>query len=158
MTDLLPPSPAAAPGQRYFPSFASMLPAPSAPTPTSSVSEDIYTPDSIDASQSHSRFERQRSNSQLTSQTSHSQSSQSLSHLTMPGRPLDYAALINQPSAAATELDLTLKSLSHWLDAVEVGLNSVLDNAIEEETDGSYDEKDNFSSHEIVHSEPNSAL
>ncbi|KAF5322201.1 hypothetical protein D9619_001844 [Psilocybe cf. subviscida] len=174
MTDLLPPSPAAATanGQRYFPSFASMLPAPSASAPTSAVQEDISTPDSTtDTSQSysHSRFERQRSNSQLTSltsQTSHSQLhsrslSQSQSYSSLPRRPLDYATLINQPSTAAAELDLTLKSLSHWLDVVEIGLNSVLDNAIEEETDGSYDdEKDSFSSHELMYSqsEPNSAL
>lgn len=163
MTDLLPPSPAAATGQRYFPSFSSMLPAPGAPTATAQ-EEVVSTPDShsSDTSLAHSRFERQRSNSQLASQVQpqsymHSQSL-SLSHPSMPRRPLDYASLINQPSAAAAELDSTLKSLSQWLDVVEIGLNSVLDNAIEEETDSSYDEKDNFSSHELVYSEPSSAL
>lgn len=52
-----------------------------------------------------------------------------------PPRPLDYPSLINQRTLADTELDHTLKSLASWLAAIESGFNSVLDNAIEEETD-----------------------
>lgn len=52
-------------------------------------------------------------------------------------RPLDYANLILGNSQTA-ELDRTLKSLAHWLATVESGLNNMLDNAIEEESDGDF--------------------
>jgi hypothetical protein len=50
-------------------------------------------------------------------------------------RPFDYAALINQDQSLGGDLENTLKVLVHWLSTIEAGLNTVLDNAIEEEND-----------------------
>jgi len=50
-------------------------------------------------------------------------------------RPFDYAALINQGQSLGGDLENTLKILVNWLSTIEAGLNTVLDNAIEEEND-----------------------
>jgi hypothetical protein len=44
-------------------------------------------------------------------------------------------ALINQEQSLSVDLENTLKVLAHWLGTIEAGLNTVLDNAIEEEND-----------------------
>lgn len=137
MTDLLPPSPAALTGQRHFPSLSSFLPP---HTPNSALSEDTST--SYDSDGMSHRTEQQ-------GKTSFSGSSfGSLS----PPRPLDYPSLINQKTLSDTELDHTLKSLASWLAAIESGFNSVLDNAIEEETDMGFE---NLIPDDELHLEPN---
>jgi hypothetical protein len=49
--------------------------------------------------------------------------------------PFDYVALINHEQSLRRDLENTLKVLAHWLGTIEAGLNTVLDNAIEEESD-----------------------
>ncbi len=120
MADLLPPSPAALTGQRHFPSLSGILPT----TPNSVIHEE--PPVLYDSDSSSHRTEQQN--------LSNSTSSLNYGPLNTP-HPLNYSSLIGQKSLANAELDHTLKSLASWLAAVEIGLNSVLDNVIEEETD-----------------------
>lgn len=120
ITDLLPPSPAALPGQRHFPSLSA-----NPSTPNFAIQEESTA--FYDSDSSSHRTEQQRLlNSSLSSLGS--------SPLGLP-RPLNYSSLIGQRAAIDAELDQTLKSLSSWLAVVESSLNSVLDNIIEEETD-----------------------
>lgn len=49
-------------------------------------------------------------------------------------RPLDYCSLISGDSHSA-ELERTAKDLAQWLTVVELGLNGMLDNSIEEESE-----------------------
>ena len=120
MADLLPPSPAALTGQRHFPSLSEFLPT----TPNSVIHEE--PPVLYDSDSSSHRTEQQN--------LSNSTSSLNYGPLNTP-HPLNYSSLIVQKELADAELDHTLKSLATWLAAVEIAFNSVLDNAIEEETD-----------------------
>ncbi|KAF9481565.1 hypothetical protein BDN70DRAFT_525192 [Pholiota conissans] len=140
ITDLLPPSPAALTGQRHFPSLSSFLP-PS--TPNSTLTEEpsmSYDGDGI------SRRTEQQGKTSFSGPSFASLS---------PPRPLDYASLIKQRSLSDAELDHTLKSLASWLTAIESGFNSILDNAIEEESDTSFE---NLIPDEELHSEPTTPL
>jgi len=57
--------------------------------------------------------------------------------------PLDYPALVTQEILYEKELNHTLKELVQWLANVEVGFNSILDNAIEEEQEIPLDDSNN---------------
>jgi hypothetical protein len=57
--------------------------------------------------------------------------------------PLDYPALVTQENLHQKELSHTLKELVQWLVNVEAGLNSILDNAIEEEQEIPLDDSNN---------------
>lgn len=57
--------------------------------------------------------------------------------------PLDYPALVAQENLHEKELNRTLKGLVQLLTVVEAGLNSILDNAIEEEQELPLDDSNN---------------
>lgn len=76
------------------------------------------------------------------SRTEFSRSYDSLSTDGVPStlKPLNYAALIAREDRCANELEEQLKHLGHWLGVVESGLNSLLDNAIQEEPETPFEE------------------
>ena len=128
--DLLPPSPSAlVNGGRQYPSPPTLLPPPIADAP-------------LDDGLAQVENTRSGSNPVIQVHNNHEQEP------TIPAGPpnvyttphpvigpFDYMALINQEQSLSGDLENTLKVLAHWLGTIEAGLNTVLDNAIEEEND-----------------------
>jgi len=124
--DLLPPSPSAVMnGARQFPSLSSLLPLPTMDAP----------PDDSLLQVENTKTGYQARNGPELEQTipvgpPHVYTT---SHPVL--RPFDYTALINQDQSLDGDVENTLKTLVNWLSTIEAGLNTVLDNAIEEESD-----------------------
>jgi len=128
--DLLPPSPSAVMnGTRQFPSLSSLLPLPTMDAPPDDSLHPVENTKTGSNSLIHAHSGHEREQTIPVGPPNE----YTASHPVV--RPLDYAALINQDQFLGRDLENTLKVLVHWLSTVEAGLNTVLDNAIEEEND-----------------------
>ncbi|PPQ99748.1 hypothetical protein CVT24_009731 [Panaeolus cyanescens] len=133
MADLLPPSPSAAVnGARQFTPMPSLL---TFSTSASGSGKDDFSPyheapeSSVIHSYQHHRNEFARSTESIPADGALSKFDS-----------LNYAALIARGGQCADELEDQLKHLGHWLGVVESGLNSLLDNAIQEEPETPFEE------------------
>lgn len=128
--DLLPPSPSAVMnGARQFPSLSSLLPLPTMDAPP----DDSLLPVENTKTSSNSLVHARNGHEQEQTIPVGPLNAYTASHPAI--RPFDYAALINRDQPLGRDLENNLKVLVHWLSTIEAGLNTVLDNAIEEEND-----------------------
>lgn len=128
--DLLPPSPSAVMnGTRQFASLSSLLPLPTMDAPL----DDSLLPAENTRTDSNSLTHTRNGHEQEQTIPVGPPNAYTASYPVI--RPLDYAALINQDQFLGRDLENSMKVLVHWLSTIEAGLNTVLDNAIEEEND-----------------------
>ncbi|KDR75445.1 hypothetical protein GALMADRAFT_98931 [Galerina marginata CBS 339.88] len=144
IADLLPPSPSAAVnGIRQFPAVSSLLPPPTTIDPGLEESESGPYAGNGPALPSKTGIGSRGQQRRINAPNSYTNNN-SIPELILAQRALNYPALISENSHSV-ELERTVKALAHLLAAVETGLNSMLDNSIEEEDDqaifgGSVDE------------------
>jgi len=132
LSDLLPPSPSVAVHQgRQFPPASTF-----APSSFSTYPVDVNPdngPLSLSSSKKATSSHRNQQMSRRNLSPEHTTSNEDM----LRHHSLDYSALISE-DAHNLEINRTVKVLAHWLATIESGLNTMLDNAIEEENDADF--------------------